>query len=199
MPLHLGIHRYGTQFRTIPALRGQKDLPSMMVWSLTAMLSLIKELWRAVDNIVLPFQFDQWEGHILTWVQKQCFSYESIHSDPRSSFDALKPLNVLKKFRSLYPDYILDPALVYYDDPSTYFGYSEVKMRRLFLPQRSPTVHVYSSIKDVLELNESSNNHFDGKNIIICVGLSGPETFFNNADDSDSESTLVLGNNIFEL
>jgi hypothetical protein len=67
------MHWYGTQFQTIPALRGQKDLPSMMVWSLTAMLSSIKELWRAVDNIVVPFQFDQWEGLILTWVQKQCF------------------------------------------------------------------------------------------------------------------------------
>jgi len=48
-------HRYGTQFRTIPTLNGQKDLPSMMVWSLTAMLSSIKELWRAVDNIDGPF------------------------------------------------------------------------------------------------------------------------------------------------
>ncbi len=105
----------------------------------------------------------------------------------------------MKKFRSLYLDYNLDPALVYYDDPSTYFGYSEVKMRRLFLPQRSPTVHVCSSIEDVLESNESSINHFDGKNIIICVALSVAKTFSNNADDDDSESTLVLSNNIFEL
>ncbi len=89
----------------------------MMVWSLTAMLSLIKELWRAVDNIVLPFRFNQWEGHILTWVQKQCFSYESIHSDPQSPFVALQPLNLLKKFRSLYPEYNLDPALSYHDAP----------------------------------------------------------------------------------
>jgi hypothetical protein len=76
------IHHCGTQLQTIPTLRSQKDLPSMMVWSLTAMLSLIKEFWRAVDNIVVPFQFDQWKGHILTWVQKQCFLYESIHSNP---------------------------------------------------------------------------------------------------------------------
>ncbi len=171
----------------------------MMVWSLTAMLSLIKELWRAVDNIVLPFQFDQWEGHILNWVQKQCFLYESIHSNPQSPFDALKPLNVLKKFCSLYPNYNLDPTLVYYDDPSTYFVYLEVKMRRLFSPQRSLTVHMCFSIKDVLESNEYSINHYDGKNIIICVELSFPETFSNNNDDDDNESTLVLGNNIFEL
>jgi hypothetical protein len=105
----------------------------------------------------------------------------------------------LKKFRSLYPDYNLDPDLVYYDDPSTYFWYSEVKMRRLFSPQRSPTVHVCSSIEDVLELNEASINHFDGKNIIICVALSVPETFSNNNDDNESQSTLVLGNNIFEF
>ena len=163
------------------------------------MLSSIKELWRAVDNIVLPFRFDQWEGHILTWVQKQCFSYESIHSNPRSPFDALKPLNLLKKFCYLHPEYNLDPALSYHDDPCTYFGYSEVKMRRLFSPQRSPTVHVCSSIEDVLESNESSINHFNGKNIIICVASSVPETFFNNDDDGDSESTLVLGNNIVRL
>jgi hypothetical protein len=68
-----GMHQYGTQFQTIPTLRGHKDLPSMVVWSLTAMLSSIKELWRAVDNIVVPFQFDQWEGHILTWVQNSAF------------------------------------------------------------------------------------------------------------------------------
>jgi hypothetical protein len=33
----------------------------MMVWSLTAMLSSIKEFCRAVDKIVVPFGFDQWE------------------------------------------------------------------------------------------------------------------------------------------
>ena len=48
-------HHYSTQFPTISALKGNKDLPSMMVWSLTAMLSLVKELWRAVVNIVGPF------------------------------------------------------------------------------------------------------------------------------------------------
>ncbi len=97
----------------------------------------------------------------------------------------------------LYPDYNLDPAGIYHDDPSSYFGYSEEKMRCLFSPQRSPTVHVCSSIKDVLESSESSINHFDGKNIIICVALSIPESFSNN--DDDDESILVLGNNIFEL
>ncbi len=105
----------------------------------------------------------------------------------------------MKKFRSLYPDYNLDPALVYHDDPSTYFGYLEEKMTCLFSPQRSPTVQVCSSIKDVLEWNESSINHFDGKNIIICVALSVPESFSNNNDEDDNESTLVLGNSIIEL
>jgi hypothetical protein len=102
----------------------------------------------------------------------------------------------LKKFRSLYPDNNFDPADIYHG-PSSYFGYSDIKMRHLFSPQRSPTVHVRSSIKDVLELNESSINHFDGKNIIICVALSIPESFSNNNDNK--ESILVLGNNIFEL
>jgi hypothetical protein len=180
------MHCYSTQFQTIPALRGQKDLPSMMVWSLTAMPSSIRELWHAVDNIVVPFRFDQWEGHILTWVQKQCFSYESIHKDPRSPIDTLQPLNILKKFRSLYPDYHYDPADVYHG-PSSYFGYSDIKVRRLFSPQRSLTVHMCSSIKDVLELNESSINHFNGKNIIICVALLVPESFL----------TTTMTNNLF--
>ncbi len=102
----------------------------------------------------------------------------------------------MKKFHSLYPDYNLDPADVYHD-PISYFGYSDEKMRCLFSPQRSPTVHVCSSIKDVLESDESSINHFDGKNIIICVALSVSESFSSN--DNDDESILVLGNNIFEL
>ncbi len=168
----------------------------MMVWSLTAMLSLIKEFWRAVDNIVVPFQFDKWEGHILTFVQKQCFLYESIHSNPWSPFDALKPINVLTKFLSLYPDYNYNPDDIDHD-PNSYFGYSEDKMRCLFSPQRSSTVHVCYSIEDVLDLNESSVNHFDGKNIIICIVSSIPESFSNNNDND--ESTLILGNNIFEL
>jgi hypothetical protein len=70
-------------------------------------------------------------------------------------------------------------------------------MHHLFSPQRSPTVHVCSSIEYVLESNESSINHFDGKNIIICVALSVPESFSNNGDDE--ESILVLSNNIFKL
>jgi len=164
------------------------------------MLSSIKELWHAVDNIVVSFRFDQWEGHILTWVQKQCFSYESFHRDPRSPFVALKPLNVLKKFRDLYPNKNnLDPGLVNCHLPDTFLGYSEAKMKGLFPPQRSPTVQVCSSIENVLELNESSIDHFDGKNIIICVALSVPESFSNNDDGVGNESTLVLGNSIFEL
>ena len=73
----------------------------MMVWSLTAMLSSIKEFWRVVDNIDGPFRFDSWEGYILTWVQKQCFSYESFTKDSRSPFVALKPLQLLKNFVQL--------------------------------------------------------------------------------------------------
>jgi len=72
-------------------------------------------------------------------------------------------------------------------------------MKGLFPPQRSPTVQVCSSIENVLELNESSIDHFDGKNIIICVALSIPESFSNNDDGVGNESTLVLGNSIFEL
>jgi hypothetical protein len=105
----------------------------------------------------------------------------------------------LKKFCSVCPKQNLDPAVVYHDDPSTYFGYSEEKMRCLFPPQRSPTVYVCSSIEDVLESNESSINHFNGKNIITCVALSIPESFSNNNNDNNDESTLVLSNNIFEL
>ncbi len=70
-------------------------------------------------------------------------------------------------------------------------------MHCLFSPQRSPTVYVCSSIKDVLELNGFSINHFDGKNIIICVVLSVPESFSKN--DDKEESILVLSNNIFEI
>ncbi len=46
------INCYGTQFQVIPSLRGGKDVPSMMVWS---MLSSIKEFWHVVDNIDGPF------------------------------------------------------------------------------------------------------------------------------------------------
>jgi hypothetical protein len=71
-----------------------------------------------------PTQWE-WEGHILTWVQKQCFSYKSFHRDPRSPLVALKPLNILKKFRDLYPnEYNLDPGLVYCHLPNTFLGYS---------------------------------------------------------------------------
>ena len=72
-------------------------------------------------------------------------------------------------------------------------------MKRLLSPQRIPTVYVCSSIENVLESYESSIDHFDGKNIIICVALSVPESFSNNDDGVGNESTLVLGNSIFEL
>ncbi len=45
-----------------------------------------------------------------------------------------------------------------------------------------------SSIEDVLESNESSINHFYGKNIIICVALSIPESFSNNDNDNNKDS-----------
>ncbi len=59
-----------------------------------------------------------------------------------------------------------------------------------------PTVHICTSIKDVLDLNESSVNSFDDKNIIICVDNSIPNSFENTPESPDS---LELGSNIFEL
>jgi hypothetical protein len=198
---------YTLQFTTISSFNFRKKRsPLQLLKSSNSQTNAVDHIlcdqclrFLSKDITSTPFRFDQWEGHILTWVQKQCFSYESIHSDPRSPFDALKPLSVLKKFCSLYPEYNLDPARSYHDAPCAFFGYSEVRMRHLFSPQRSPTVYVCPSIKDVLVSNESSINYFDGKNIIICLASSIPENFSNNDDDGDSESTLVLGNNIFEL
>ena len=154
------------------------------------MISSIKELWRAVDNIDGPFRFDQWEGYILAWVQKQCFSYESIIHDSRSPFVTLKPTKLLRKFFELYPS--LNNILA--DDPSSHFGYSVDLMKRLFPTQRSPTVQICSSVEEVMDLNESSGDHFDDKNIIICLSSSIPDSFVDH-----DECTLKLGNNIFEL
>jgi hypothetical protein len=71
------------------------------------------------------------------------------------------------------------------------------EMNRFFPPARYPTIHICRSIEDVLELNESSMNHFDDKNIIICVDSSIPQSCFNNNGSNDC--ILKLGNNIFEL
>ena len=145
----------------------------MMVWSLTAMLSSIMELWRAVDNIVGPFRLDQWERHVLTWVQKQCFSYEPFYHNSRSPFDTIMPNSMLKKFVELYPCLNIHKT----GNPSSFFGYSMDEMNRLFPPARHPTIYICRSIEDVLELNESSTNHFDNTIIIICVDSSIPESF----------------------
>ena len=59
-----------------------------------------------------------------------------------------------------------------------------------------PTVHICTSIEDVLDLNESSVNSFYDKNIIICVDHSIPDSVGNN---SESPDMLELGSNIFEL
>ena len=40
-----------------------------------------------------------------------------------------------------------------------------------------PAVHIFTSIEDVLDLNESSVDSFDDKNIIICVDHSIPDSF----------------------
>lgn len=67
-------------------------------------------------------------------------------------------------------------------------------MKRLFPTQRSPAVQICSSVEEVMDLNESSGDHFDDKNIIICLSSSIPDTFVDH-----DECTLKLGNNIFEL
>ena len=165
----------------------------MMVWSLTAMLSLIKETWQVVDNIDGSFQFDSWEGYILTWIQKQCFSYKSFTKDSCSPFFVLKPLQLLKKFVQLYPQYSSYDV----NDSSSFLGYSKQKMKVLFSFRNfHPTVHICTSMEDVLDLNESSVNSFDDKNIIICVDNSIPDSFGNT---SESPDTLELGSNILEI
>ncbi len=86
--------------------------------------------------------------------------YESIIHDSRSPFVALKLTKLLRKFFKLYPS--LNNILA--DDPSSHFGYSMDLMKRLFPTQRSPTVQICSSVEEVMDLNESSGDHFDDKN-----------------------------------
>jgi hypothetical protein len=79
------------------------------------------------------------------------------------------------------------------DDPSYFFGYSTDEMNNLFPPHRSPTDHICSSIKDVLELNQSKANSFDDENVNICVASFIPDSFGNN------KSILELGSNILSF
>ncbi len=149
----------------------------------------VKEFWSAVDNIDGPFCFNEWEGYILTFVQKQSFQYKSIYNNPQSGFDTLKPTKLQKKFVDLSPH--LNKRVV--DDPSYFFGYSTDEMNNLFPPHRSPTDHICSSIKDVLELNQSKANSFDDENVNICVASFIPDSFGNN------KSILELGSNILSF
>ncbi len=181
--------RYGTQFQTIPHLQGSKDLPSMMVWFLAAMLSLIKELWHAVDNIVGPFWCDQWEGYILTWVQKQIFSYEHFKKDSWSPFDYLNSTALLRKFVDSYPWYnFIDD-----NDPSSSLGtwwitwnvcsHNQEVPLFTYAPLSKMPCNLMSYLIVILMIRISS----------FVLGLAFLNPFFNN------KSNLKLSTNIFEL
>lgn len=137
-------------------------------------LSSVKELWHEVDSKKGPWQSDSWEGHILTFIRRTTFQFESIHVDRLSPFSSSKAKAVVKRVNNHIPD---NSDIDECEDLQSTYLFSAESMRRLFRPIYHPTIAVADSIKEIISDPASYNNI---KVIIIAHSLV-PSTFDSNA------------------
>ena len=169
----------GYQFRMIPRL-GTTQKVGMLTWVLFSIMSSVQELWHAVTTKEGPFHHHCWEGHMIGFIQKYVFSYDTIQNDPRSSFKKIsKVSDIVNEVNSHAPI----QANIDYEssDPQTFFTFSIDFMSRIFQESDHPTIAVASSVlADILSIEDITV--FDEKNIIIVVGHGLLEEVGNDDD-----------------
>ena len=161
----------------------------MMPWTLVAMLSTVKDLWQAVDQKSRPFCFHRWEGHVLSFVQQQCFQFEPIRSPPRSCFKRLTMTGLSEKFNDLARPL----KECNEDDPCNYFEFGFRYMRNLFQPNDHETISILPSVEDALG---QSSIFYEKKNVIIVVGSELPDRFGNNVTGPEADR-IVSPNDMY--
>ena len=185
--------RFGNQFRSIPILKPH-NVASMMTWTLCSILSSVKELWHTIDSMTSPFRHNGWEGYLLTFIQSEAFSFQTIRNDPKPPFRKIKAftkmINKINEFAPIISDIDEDGT-----NRSHLYKFSIEFMRNIFAQTNHPTILVSESVIDVLSID---GNHYDNKNAIVIVGSGLPVEFGNN--DISSPDKIVLDNGCsFEL
>ena len=181
------IECYGFQFRSIPRF-APTGKAGMMSWALCSILSSVKELWQAVDTKPNPFSVDGWEAWLLTYIQTNVFSFDSIRLDKRSPFKKISTKSeIIDKVNRFAPV----PSNVGADllEPETTFKFSIEFMHNLFNPTEHPSISVNPSVTDALTCEDS---YYDDKAIVIVVGSGLPDEVGN--DDSNHPDRLVFEN-----
>ena len=181
---------YGFQFRSVSRI-APNGKAGMMTWSLCSILSSVKELWQAVDTKPNPFQYRGWEAWMLSFIQSDIFSFDTVRRDKRSPFKKITSFSeIIDKVNRFAP--IHDDRM----DPRSIFNFSIEFMRRLFTPREHPSISITSSVLDVL--NRGDDSHYDNTSIIILVGSGLPEEI--EHDDIDNSGRIVLEDGVaFEL
>lgn len=195
---------YGYQFRPIPAFN-ELDKETMMLWSLYSLLSGVKELWQAVDSKCLSWHCKDWEGHVLTQIRHDVFSYLSgcYRSQGISPF---KPLDTIEQIAEKVNDsgrnhQSLTVGRRFDGDEIAHelkgeFGMSFERLHELFYPDEHPTIAVHDSVEAALEMEDC-----DSKDVILVHTDTIPEEF-TQTDNGDGTISLTDGRgreHLFEL
>lgn len=95
---------YGFPFHSIPTLIDKNlEKTGMMPWALCSLVSSMKDIWALIDCRDNAFwTFDCWEGHLLTLLQKFCFSHQRMASSDKKF--SKSPGNLISVVERLYQD-----------------------------------------------------------------------------------------------
>ena len=145
--------QFGYQFCCIPPL-SPPNKAGMMVWSLCSILSSVKEIWHYIDSMTTLLWHNGWEGYLLTFIQTQVFSFQTIQLDPKSPFTKstsfTKFIDRINKFAHVSLN--LDK---YDTDPYHLYQFSTELMNNIFSSAHHSSISVNNSVADALAIDKS--------------------------------------------
>ena len=175
---------YGSQFRPIPKFKTNSK-PSLLTWSLFAILSSCKELWYTINSKNGLFYSNGWEGWVLTAIQHMCFQYDTISLDPRSPFKKTKNLStIVSKVNAFLSNDLNNNDR---DDPASFYKFDVKCFENLFQEDEyTSSISILSSTEDAL--SQHTISEMKKKSVIIVVG-----------DKNATEGELNIDTAVFEL
>ena len=185
-------HGFGTQFRAIPII---KTAASMMTWTLCSIISSVKELWKVLDTPNGPWRYDGWPGWMMTFIQSQVFSFDSVRRDNRSPFKKIKSFKqIVGKVNKFAP-------VICHEDDDIYRTQETYKMsadfiRKLFCPATYPSISVFESVLDI-----PAQSRLLRRNTIIITSSGLPLAFGRHpcVDDPLYDKIQLQDGTLFEL
>ncbi len=114
-----------------------KGEPAMMLWVLIGAIMGCKDLYKAIAEKRLPFQYNRWEGHLLTHLCLKYAKYADVNvkNSSGSPFKANKNNTVqdlLDRIKKFMPQDMVEFVGSSFEDRNLFFKFNIAYWRELF-------------------------------------------------------------------